>query len=104
MHLEPGPQITQLLVEPAAVLQEVEKDEPLEQQLRLAIGLRRVEFLIVLKVVLDPVQTVVEASEEVFGESFLVESRGPGADPDLCLGGVLRPPERRKVEFADGAI
>lgn len=89
-----------MLVEPAAILQEVEEDQPFEQQLAARVGFGGREALILFEVGLDCIQRGVEAFEEVFGKRFFVESLRPTLEPSLGVCAiVLWLTQRGKVEF-----
>src|SRR5207244_11087041 len=60
-----------LLVQPAAILREVEKDQPLDEQLRFAECLRPFHALVFAQVGFDGFDVLVELFEELRGERFL---------------------------------
>lgn len=65
---------TIVLIQPAAILQKIQEDEPFQKKLRLRVSLgRRNGLLVLFQIALDGFERLVEALEKVLGQRLFIE-------------------------------
>ena len=78
-------------------LHEIKENEPLQQQLRLAVGIGWGQRLVLFQITLDSPERDIKAFEEIPRERLFVKRLRPGAHPCGAVGRVLRPVERGEI-------
>src|SRR5262249_46730921 len=102
--LESREQVMAVTIKPAAVLQKVKEDQPLQEQLGFRVSCPRQQPHVALEVPLNGIHGPFEALEEVSGKRLLVERLRPALDPAVGIRAVVRPDQSWQIELIDSAV